>query len=80
MKKGEFSDEDFASAKEYVKAGITAIETEQDTGIVYYIGQEISKSNTTIEEYTKIIEEITREDIIEIANSVEINTIYFLRD
>ena len=80
MKKGEFSDADFAAAKEYVKAGITAIETEQDTGIVYYIGQEISKTNTTIEEYLKNIEEITREDIIEIANNVEINTIYFLRD
>ncbi len=69
MKKGEFSDEDLNAAKEYVKAGIVAIETEQDTGIIYYIGQEISN-----------IEAITREDIIEIANSIQINTIYFLRD
>jgi len=80
MKNGEFSDEDMKSAKEYVKAGITAIETEQDTGIIYYIGQEISKTNVTIEEYTKNIEEITREDIIEIANNVSINTIYFLKN
>ncbi len=80
MKKGEFSDEDFAAAKEYVKSGIVAIETEQDTGIVYYIGQEISKTNTSIEEYLTNIEEITREDIIEIANSVKINTIYFLKN
>ena len=80
MKKGEFTDEDFMAAKEYVKAGISAIETEQDTGIVYYIGQEISKTNTTPEEYEKIIDSITREDIIEIANNVEINTIYFLKD
>lgn len=80
MKKGEFSDEDLASAKEYVKSGIVAIETEQDTGIVYYIGQEISKTNTTTEEYTKNIEEITREDIMEIAKSVNINTIYFLKN
>lgn len=80
MKKGEFSDEDLKAAKEYVKAGIVAIETEQDTGIIYYIGQEISKTNTTIEQYAKNIEAITREDIIEIANHVNINTIYFLRD
>ena len=80
MKKGEFTDEDLASAKEYVKSGIVAIETEQDTGIIYYIGQEISKTNTTIEEYAKIIESITREDIIEIADNVDIHTIYFLRD
>lgn len=80
MKKGEFSDEDLAAAKEYVKAGVIAIETEQDTGIVYYIGQEISKTNITIEEYIKNVEEITREDIVEIAKNVEINTIYFLKN
>ena len=80
MKKGEFSDEDFMAAKEYVKAGISAIETEQDTGIIYYIGQEISKTNVTPEEYEKIIDSITREDIIEIANNIEINTIYFLKN
>ena len=80
MKKGEFSDEALKAAKEYVKAGIVAIETEQDTGIIYYIGQEISKTNISIDEYAKNIESITREDIIEIANSVNMNTIYFLRD
>lgn len=80
MKKGEFSDEDLASAKEFVKSGIAAIETEQDTGIIYYIGQEISKTNVSVDEYRKIMEEITREDIIEIANSIQINTIYFLKN
>ena len=80
MKKGEFSDADLAAAKEYVKAGIVAIETEQDTGIIYYIGQEISKTNTSIEEYQRNIEQITRDDIIEIANSVKINIIYFLKN
>jgi len=80
MRKGEFSDENLIAAKEYVKAGIAAIETEQDTGIVYYIGQEISKTDVSIEEYAKIIESITREDIIEIANNIQINTIYFLKN
>lgn len=63
-----------------LKHGIKAIETEQDTGIVYYIGQEISKTNTTIEEYLKNIEAVTKQDVIEIANGVEINTIYFLKN
>ena len=80
MKKGEFSDEDLASAKEFVKSGIAAIETEQDTGIIYYIGQEISKTNVSVDEYRKIMEEITCEDIIEIANNIQINTIYFLKN
>ena len=79
MRNGEFSEEDLMAAKEYIKAGINAIETEQDTGIVYYIGQEISKTNTTIEEYMKNIEEVTKEDVIEIAKNVHVNTIYFLK-
>lgn len=62
------------------KRGIKAIETEQDTGIVYYIGQEISKTKTSLEEYLKNIEEVTKQDIVEIANGVEINTIYFLKN
>ena len=80
MKNGEFTDEDFCAAKEYVKSGILAIETEQDTGIVYYIGQEISKANVTPEEYLKTIDGITKEDVVEIAKNVEISTIYFLRN
>lgn len=79
MRKGEFSDEDLNAAKEYIRAGVNAIETEQDTGIVYYIGQEISKTDTTIEEYLKNIENVTKEDVIEIAKNVNINTIYFLK-
>ena len=79
LKNGEFSEDDLNAAKEYMKAGINAIETEQDTGIVYYIGQEISKTNTTIEEYLKNVEEVTKEDVIEIAKNVHINTIYFLK-
>ena len=80
MRRGEFSEDDVASAKEFVKSGIRAIETEQDTGIVYCFGQEISKINTSVEEYLAKVQSITKEDIIEIANSIEIHTIYFLRN
>ncbi len=47
---------------------------------MYYIGQEISKTKTSLEEYLKNIEEVTKQDIVEIANGVEINTIYFLKN
>ncbi len=80
MKRGDFTAEDLESAKEFVKAGIVAIETEQDTGMIYYIGQEISKTNTTIQEYLENIQQVTKEDVIEIANSIQINTIYFLKN
>lgn len=80
MKKGNFTDEDFENAKNLIYATINNIEEEQDTEISYYFGQELAESNVSIEEYKKKIENVTREQIIEIANNVNVNTIYFLRD
>ena len=59
-------------------SGIKNIEEEQDTEVVFYIGQEISKINMTLEEYIEKISKVSRENIIDFANSVKINTIYFL--
>ena len=36
--------------------------------------------NQTLEEYIAKIENVSKEDIIEIANSIQLNTIYFLRN
>ena len=78
IKKGEFSEEDVNNAKTFLIAGIKNVEEEQDTEIIYYIGQEISKTNLTIQEYMDNINKLSKEDIIEFAKSVDINTIYFL--
>lgn len=78
IKKGEFSEEDVNNAKTFLIAGIKNVEEEQDTEIIYYIGQEISKTNLTIQEYMDNINKVSKEDIIEFAKSVDINTIYFL--
>ena len=80
IKNGNFTDENIDNAKRYIIAGVDAIETEQDTGIIYYMGQELSKTDISPEEYKEKIRAVTREQIIELANSVEINTIYFLRN
>ena len=38
----------------------------------------VSKKKNTVEKYIKDIEAVSKEDIIEIANNIQINTIYFL--
>lgn len=78
IKEGKFTDEDIENAKTYLISGIKTIEEEQDTEVVFYIGQEISKVNMTLEEYIEKISKVSRENIITFANSVNINTIYFL--
>ena len=80
MKQGDFTQDDIDNAKKYMINGIKTVEEGQDTEITYYIGQELSDLHTSLEEYQKQIEAVTKEDIIEVANKVEINTIYFLRN
>ncbi len=78
IKKGEFSEEDVNDAKTFLIAGIKNVEEEQDTEIIYYIGQEISKTDLSLQEYMDNINKVSKEDVIEFAKSIDINTIYFL--
>ena len=80
MKNGKFTDEDIANAKKYMIAGIKTLQDEQDSEITYYIGQEISGKLLSFDEYTNKINWVSREDVIKIANSININTIYFLKN
>ncbi len=80
MKKGDFTDEEITKAKEYILAGVDSISEEQDSQILFLFGQELSKRSITIDEYKEKIKNVTRDEIIEIANKVQINTIYFLRN
>lgn len=80
MKNGKFTEEDINNAKKYMINGIKSVEEEQDTEITYYIGQELAGLNTSLEQYQEEIQKIEKEDIINIASKIQINTIYFLRN
>ena len=80
IKNGEFTDEDIEVAKIYLISSIKNIEEEQDTEVVYYIGQELSGTNRSVEEYIERIQKVSKEDILALANEVTINTIYFLKN
>ena len=80
MRNGKFSDEDIENAKKSIISGIRSIDDEQDTEITYFFGQELTGEKTLTEEYIRNIEKVTKEGIIKIANSLQINTIYFLKN
>ena len=80
MKKGDFTEEDIQNAKKGIISTIDLIDDEQDTGITYYFGQELSTHKIGPNEYKEKVGKIQKEDIIKIANAVSINTIYFLKD
>ena len=80
MKNGDFTEEEVENAKNGIIASIKTIDDEQDTEITYFFSQELSNSKCTIEQYMNNIRAVTREKVIDIANKVSINTVYFLKD
>lgn len=80
MQEGNFTEEDIENAKNLIIATIENIPEEQDTEISYYLGQELAGTNISVEEYKEKIQNVTKEQIIEVAKSVKMNTIYFLRN
>lgn len=78
MKNGKFSDDDIVNAKKYMVSGIKTVQDEQDSEITYYMGQELSRKLLSFEEYIEKIKFVSRDEVIKIANSININTIYFL--
>lgn len=80
MKNGKFTDEEIENAKKYMVAGIKTVRDEQDSEITYYMGQELSGRLLSFDEYMDKINAVTREQIQNIANQININTIYFLKN
>lgn len=80
MKKGDFTDEEVENAKKGIIASIKTIDDEQDTEITYFFSQELSKSKCNIEQYMQKISEVTTDKVVDVANKVSINTVYFLKD
>ena len=80
IRKGKFDEKDIENAKTLIIESIRSIDSEQDSEIIYYYGQELSDKFVSMDEYINKINMVNKEDIEKIAKDVYINTIYFLRD
>ena len=80
IKNSKFSEDDLENAKKLILASIDGVTEEQDTEITYYYGQELSDRFVTIEDYKKYISQVTKKQVTELASTIQINTIYFLKD
>ena len=54
------------------------MDDEQDTLIIYFLGQELSGENISIKEYIEKIQKVNKSQIQNIASKIKLNTIYFL--
>ena len=80
MRNGEFDETDIENAKKTIISNILSIDDEQDTEIIYFLGQALSGKKVTLEEYVDMINKVKKEQIVEFAKMVKINTIYFLKN
>lgn len=80
MKNGDFNQDDIDNAKLLVSSTVGSIPETQDSELTYYFSQELSQEFVSIEDYINKINEVTKEQILNIANNIQINTIYFLKD
>lgn len=79
MKNGDFTDQEFEQTKAVIRNQL--LET-VDTAyglveIVYH--NVIANSNRTFDEYLEGIEKVTKEEVVQVAQKVELDTIYFLK-
>lgn len=80
MKKGDFTEEEQAAAQ---AASVNEIENIKDSPsaiIRYYASQIFSGMNLDPEEYLEGIKAAGREQIIDAANKIKLDTVYFLRN
>lgn len=80
LKKGDFTDEEVENAKQGIIAAIKSIDDEQDTEIMYFFGQELSKTKLDLDEYMDRVAKVNKQNVIDVANKVSVDTVYFLKN
>ena len=79
MKNGNISDEEFDAAKELLISSISLIPESAEDMIAFCFDQSLFEENLTVQDYIMKLKNITKEQIIEIAKQVTMDTIYFLK-
>ncbi len=78
MENGDFSEEEIAFAKKQLKRAYEMNLDSISATEEYYIMQILLGTDTPIEEMTEKIEKVTREDIINTAKGMKLDTVYYL--
>ncbi len=79
MKKGDFTDDEITSAKKYLATSFGSVKDSMGATEDFYMGQILLGNNETIDQLCESISHITRDEIIKAANTVQLDTVYFLK-
>ena len=78
MKKGNITEQEFNSSKGFLINSLNAYYDDQHGLISFSLGEKISGTGYTIEEYKQGIEKVTIDDVKNVISKVRLDTVYFL--
>lgn len=78
IKNGDFTDEEFSICKSATKHSLKGVKDNKYTYISYLQGLSIYNAPYTLEELYEDIDTLKKEDIVEVAKDIILDTVYFL--
>lgn len=78
MKNGNITDDEMANAKSEIINSVNSCYDDQKQLQSYYMGNIISGTDVSLEEYKEYIGKVTKQEVIDVINKLETDTIYFL--
>jgi predicted Zn-dependent peptidase len=78
-REGEISEEELNTAKKTIITDIRSMTDSAKTLDAYWLRQALSGLDYGPDIYAALIEEVTKEDVLKVANSVKLDTVYFLK-
>lgn len=78
MKRGEFTDEEVTATRLLLQTSLNSVGDSLGAIDEWYMAQTLSGMSASPEEESRLMDEVTREDIIKAAQQVTLDTVYFL--
>lgn len=79
MKNGDFTDEEFTAALNSIEDGYNGISDSAGGLEAWYLGRMMNGLESSPEQTLEQIKKVTREDVVEAAKKVTLDTVYFMR-
>ena len=79
IKRGEFTDEELAAARKCVSSSLIALTDSPGALEDFYLTQTLTGLDYGPAEYAALCEMVDREDVVSVARSIELDSVYFLR-
>ena len=80
IKKGDISDQELESARQLITSTSKLIPESGENLITYYYDKEMNSEEPDLDKFINDIQKVKIEDIVDVAQDITIDTIYFLRN